>query len=81
MGWSTAWAARWGTGADRIRQFPARVTAAGQQLRDADPTTEREHSNTGHIAGQRQHDTRPTTRQARHDTGTTARRAESPART
>ncbi|MEU1607375.1 hypothetical protein [Micromonospora matsumotoense] len=64
---------RWSTAADRIRQLPARVTAAGQQLRDADPTTEQEHSNTGHIAGQRQHDTRPTTRQARHDTETTAR--------
>ncbi|WP_432901003.1 hypothetical protein ACQP1S_29225 [Micromonospora matsumotoense] len=70
---------QWSAAADRIRQLPARVTAAGQQLHD-----------TANAAGQQLHDTAnadappadvtratdPTpaaARQWQHDTHTTAR--------
>ncbi|MEU1756441.1 hypothetical protein ABZ436_27815 [Micromonospora matsumotoense] len=67
---------RWSAAADRIRQLPARVTAAGQQLRDAlpDGTPPTGPAQPGEpTAEQRRHDTRPTAQQARHDTETTAR--------
>ncbi|MGX4658275.1 hypothetical protein ACWCHM_31840 [Micromonospora sp. SCSIO 07396] len=57
---------QWSAAADRIRRLPARVTAAGQQLRDAPPADAPPTEVTGPAGA-------ATRRQGRHDTETTAR--------
>ncbi|MFY1588218.1 hypothetical protein ACN267_27405 [Micromonospora sp. WMMD734] len=57
---------RWSAAADRIRHLPGRVTAAGQQLRDAAPAEATPTDSTGGTTPPGRHDTETTTRQWRY---------------